>query len=120
MTFDWFKKKAKRNVEKHGVTFAVFIESSARLNQRRANVKKMSHEIRILDGDDPDADFEIPAEIDFSKQKVDQERTERMRAMARERAGLVQLDADLAEYFKNAVMVNAVLRRAMELSREIE
>lgn len=79
----------------------------------------MSGKITILD-DDSDLDDDIPAEIDFSKATYDKERTEQMRARARERAGLVRLDADVAAFFRSEAAINAVLRRAMELALEVE
>lgn len=75
----------------------------------------MQHEIRLLEGDDPDAGYDLPAELDLAAMPVDEERTRRFRERAMQ--GMVRLAPDVAAVFSTPEAVNEALRtmiRVME------
>lgn len=73
----------------------------------------MNHTFTILEGDCDLEDDPLKDEIDFSKLEVDIERTERYRALARER--LIRLAPDVAEVFNTSEAVNEALRTLIRI-----
>jgi hypothetical protein len=75
----------------------------------------MSHTFTILEGECDLEDDPLKDELDFSKLKVDVERTEKYRALAR--AQLIRLAPDVAEVFATSEAVNEALRTLIRVMR---
>jgi hypothetical protein len=75
----------------------------------------MSHTFTILEGECDLEDDPLKDELDFSKLKVDVERTEKYRALARAR--LIRLAPDVAEVFATSEAVNEALRTLIRVMK---
>ena len=75
----------------------------------------MSHTFAILEGECDLEDDPLKDELDFSKLKVDVERTEKYRALAR--ACLIRLAPDVAEVFATSEAVNEALRTLIRVMK---
>jgi len=75
----------------------------------------MSHTYTIIEGECDLEDDPLKDELDFSKLKVDVERTEKYRALAR--ACLIRLAPDVAEVFATSEAVNEALRTLIRVMK---
>jgi hypothetical protein len=71
----------------------------------------MEHKVTILEGD-CDLTDDIGPEYDLANMKLDIERTEKYRALARAR--MIRLDPDIVAFFKTPEAINEALRRVMQ------
>jgi uncharacterized protein (DUF4415 family) len=76
----------------------------------------MNHKVTLLEDDDYDLDDDIAPEYDLSKLPRATEQERKYRAQAQRR--VVQLDADVLEFFKTPEAVNEALRRVMREVKE--
>lgn len=79
----------------------------------------MNHKITLLEGDDPDADYEMPDEIDFSKVTPIRRGLPPSHPLANAAPATVELAPDVAAVFHSSEAVNEALRaiiRAMEVA----